>query len=1128
MNIPIKIIHKFKNNNRRTQYIIYIYVGAHVNDEIMAILEQIKNKSFYETYEHLSKTKLDLLVKYYGEKWYTSFFNRYHLSEQIHNILKNSNKLKTIEAKMGKEWVTTHLSSPLLRRITYSFASTYYDYLIARNKIKTAVRKVDMDFRTYTPEHIGGFSNKEVDADEPIEEVNENTEIDKEITKENDEEEEKIETIEDFDDAVNNNFNLEELTTLYGKDMEYEEKNIKSTAVLISEATHDKSYVKNIDRINLEFNEKIDDITYDMKLEDVYSKVYIKDEFIYMDDNIKTIRNKVTVSIPLSNKFNDNDTNIKLLPEYTYFWSEYNSNNVIDRVMLGQKWIRRNEMVMIDVKPNENLSVYENLRNNLTYLKDSFGIKIKREDDEYNILRDYEDFITNNEIYMIDILNELGLNYNPESSKKKNIYEVYVNIYYPLVSFERFEMILDLLNNNNEKELERNINSFGVIKNDMVLEKQISDIIVETNNIIEEKKKDFNSYFEPNYIIQSIIHVNLNNPKNLTGTFSSDKYNLYKIFDNFIMSEDYPFIQYQTPDSQLTYKFYTKTKKIDDTDVLTKWFENAPYGISFKIKAKEIENKFISINLNESGRLEYKITWKEEDKSTIESIKESYKYVNNLLLKINSENKKIKFILPEDYNYKYAFINTIQKFSLPEKYKINHNDLSDFSRFFYTYISLQIEPKKRIAKTTKEDSVVFSKFGTYLRYKRVSNYENKTKMHLRMLYFLRNFEISDKELIDEIAKQFNITLESAAEELDLVRKKYGKVLGKIKKTLTKLKSLPKAKPPGIGIDIQGRTADNYKIRIAGARSRQQLDEIIKFIKVLLYLYVEIYIVKNSKYMRIKDILSKLSKIAKRRNKVNDFVDYEAGSSAIKQTTSLDKKRLGFKPEEGQNQWTRSCQNSGDDKKRQPTVISGDNIKDLVKKGYKLNTTTNNYEKKVVVVEKGHKKEVVIRAVRLPGDNGTYNYYTCDPSDNNDYCYVGFLSKSNNPNDLCMPCCFKKDQGGSNNLKKKNYYMECIGQKVKQEKEEVKEDLGDKVYILQDTNKIQDGRFIFLPKYLDQLFNTIWKNTYVIKNHYMTESESGYFFKYTVKDQHYHFLVALANIFNISVDDIKEKAINVLK
>ena len=58
----------------------------------------------------------------------------------------------------------------------------------------------------------------------------------------------------------------------------------------------------------------------------------------------------------------------------------------------------------------------------------------------------------------------------------------------------------------------------------------------------------------------------------------------HRIFDNFLVDQKYPFIQYQTPDSQLTYKFYTKSEKVDNQDILAKWFENAPYGISFKIK----------------------------------------------------------------------------------------------------------------------------------------------------------------------------------------------------------------------------------------------------------------------------------------------------------------------------------------------------------------------------------------------------------------------------------------------------------------------------------------------------------------------------------------------------------------
>ena len=1114
INNPLKIIHKYKNNNRRIQYIQYIFIGSFVEDEIMSILDIIKKKTFFDTINILSKQKLSKLESYYGIYWYKSFFNRYHLLEQINNITKNNNNKKIIEAKMGKEWMTLHLSISINKTTQYSFAANYYDYLVARNKIKSHVRKNEMDFRTNKEiKMTGGMIEEDIDIVLPTMKI--------------DDEEQDVVTEEDMDDEVVEDFNLDELTKLYSMDVVENDKHVKETSRLISDAVNDKKFIKQSSLTEVNETNIVDDMTYDIRLEDVFEKIYIKEEFIFMDDNIKTIRNKISISIPISNKFGED---IKLLPEYQYIWSEYSFNNSIDYVMIGQKWIRKNELVKIDIKPNENLNVYENLRNNLSYLKDSFGIKIKREDDENYILRDYMDYIEFNELYMMDIMNDFGLNYMTESDKKKNIYEVYVNIYYPLISFDRFENILMLLNNTNNKELELNIINYNTIRNDMRIEKEIYTIIEETRLKSSLYKKFQEISFLPTYIIQSIIHINLNNKNNMTGTISLEKYNLYKIFDNYIVSEKYPFIQYMTSDSMIAYKFYTKNQNSSNIDILSKWFENSAYGISFKIKVDNIEDKYLSIDISETGRLQYKITWKEEDKATIEDIRKSYQYVFDLLLKINSENKKIKFILPDESLFKYAFINTIQKFIIPGAIKdtiINHNDLSDFCRFFYTYISLVIEPKKRLAYNAKTD-IIYSKYGTYLRYKRISNYENKTKMHLRILYFLRNFDISTKELIDEISKQFNITSEAAVSELDTIRVKYGNILNRTKKNLRKLKSMPKSKPPGIGIDIQGRKVDNYKIRITGARSKEQLEEIVEFIKVLMFLYIETYLNKNPKYQKIKTILTKLNKIAKRRNKVNDFVNYnDTNDIKVRQITELDKKRLGFKPEEGQSQWSRSCQNSGTDKKRRPLIVSNDNIKDLIKKGYKLNPVTKSYEKKVVITLNGKKKEIIAKTIILPSEDGAINYFTCDPDENSEHAYIGFLSKSNNPNDLCMPCCFKKDQADTINKKKKNYYMKCLGQKIKEDTDIVDIGLGDKLYILQDTNKIQDGRFIFLPKYLNQFFNIIWKHDHIIKNHYLIKSNSGYFFKYTVKNSINYFIAAIGHIYNMTIEQVKESAINIL-
>jgi len=1169
MKNPIKIIHKFKNNNLRTQYKVFIFVGSLLDENIMKILRIIENKDFITSLNILTDKQIKEMVNFYGDKWYEKFFTSYHINSQI-LLLKNSNsKRKALETKMGKDWIRILLEEPVLKKVSYSYASSYYNYLLSKNKIKSTSKRVELDFTTYedSKKQSGGFfleNNKNInlleDSEDNLEkcidcikqkggndddddgELLSDLETDMNISEtdmnisetdvnilesdnqekieDDNKEEEKPITEDDLDEAVEEDFDLDELTKLYSTPDVETDKSIKETSKLISEAIHDKKWEKAIDNLTDIYDKSLDTITFDGKLEDVYNKYYITDQYIFTDDTIKTMRQKIAVSIPLNPKFGKE---MKLLPEAQYFWSEYTFEGKIDNIMLGQKWIRRNELLKIDIKPNENLKVYEKLRNNLSYLKDSFGYRIKREDDETNVIDFYEKFITNNEIFMLDIYNELGLNYSVESESKRNLYEVYVNIYFPGITYERMEQIISLLNGKDDKEMLYVESIFGSIRNDVKLETEIYENVEKA----KFKNKEYDSLFFENYIIQSIIHVNINDPKNITGTTLENKYNLYRIFDNFIVNQEYPFIQFQTPDTNITYKFFTKTEKIDNQEILSKWFENAPYGIS--VKVKQDGDKYISINIHETGRIEYKITFKEEDQATIENIYNTYEIVRNLLKKINSENKKIKFILPPDDRFKFAFINTIQKFTIPEKFKINHDDLSDFARFFFPYVSLVIEPKKRESKKGNTGEEQTSKFGTYLRYKRISKYENRTKMHLRILYFLRNYELSDRELIDEVAKQFNITQDVAAKELDYVREKYVKVIKKSKKLIKHLKSLPRSKPPGIDISIQGRDRDRYKIRITGARDKNQLDEIINFMKVLLYLYVETYLKKTKEYQKLRETLKTLNKIAKRRNKVVEIVDYESSIKNVKIITSLDKKRLGYKPEEGQNQWTRNCQNSGNDKKRRPDGISSDQIELLVKKGYKLNDKSGFYERIVEVKGKSGIKKVTLRAVRLTGENGKYNYYACNPDENQDHMFVGFLTKGNNPNDLCMPCCFKKDQLTSGNKFKMNYYKKCIGEKAQNVDEKISgSSLGDKIYILQETNKIQDGRFIYLPKWLDIFFNQIWKHDQKIRNHYLLESKTGYFFKYTVKNDKYNFLAAIADIYEKTISNIISLMIDFVK
>ena len=94
---PIKIIHKIKNNNRRIQYLQYIFIGSNVNEDIMNILlkggnnivpRYIEFKHFNDNFPENKNIKYEknnrCLIRENGEWKYTNI-------EQLSNKLINKN-----------------------------------------------------------------------------------------------------------------------------------------------------------------------------------------------------------------------------------------------------------------------------------------------------------------------------------------------------------------------------------------------------------------------------------------------------------------------------------------------------------------------------------------------------------------------------------------------------------------------------------------------------------------------------------------------------------------------------------------------------------------------------------------------------------------------------------------------------------------------------------------------------------------------------------------------------------------------------------------------------------------------------------------------------------------------------
>ena len=71
----------------------------------------------------------------------------------------------------------------------------------------------------------------------------------------------------------------------------------------------------------------------------------------------------------------------------------------------------------------------------------------------------------------------------------------------------------------------------------------------------------------------------------------------------------------------------------------------------------------------------------------VETVRKTYQIIYDIIRKINGEDNKINISIPHEEEFKYAFINSIQRFNLPEKLSINHNDLSNFSRYFFPYVA---------------------------------------------------------------------------------------------------------------------------------------------------------------------------------------------------------------------------------------------------------------------------------------------------------------------------------------------------------------------------------------------------------------------------------------------------------
>lgn len=1078
--LPYKIIHKYKNIQACIGYNIYIFVGEHIPMSVKKILNKIRDLSLIETLQQITLSEFKSLVEQYTDSWYIYFFNKYHINYTRSLITKNLALIKNLQ--IPKKWIDNNfIDKPEVFMPAVGYAEKinikrkHLEKLLSSKNIKQ-MRGSGVGSNEILRGGFEELDNEDENNEEDLEEIN----------------------MEDVDVDTNS------ATT---------QKNISNIINI-----YDKKHLDHINKLYEAFSMEYQN----QSLDKVYNKIFIFDQFIYDNDTIYNVKLKLANNVRLPNEY----ALQHITPSRMYLWSEYFYQNKIENIILGHKIFYKNTLIKMPIVPNDNILLYQDLStiaiNEMHKLFTQKIHRIKTENDDYNILNEYKTYIMNNEIMFVDIFLQLSLDFDMSDKYLSNFSNTYMRMYFPksIKDLHNIHTYLRDKSNDNYEEVIRSKNISNTTANDINIEKYIVDI-VETLRLQQHLYKDM---FYDIYV----THCTLNIYMDLKFQ-EREQIKLWEIFNNFEPNHKFPFLLLRTSYEPIR-KIYKYQK--DDIDheqlkhmiqVMESWISKNKYGLSFKVKTNDA--RFISINISINGKIQLKIQWKENNQTKIDEIPSDFIYIKQLFEKINKDlDDNHKLPIPKQHEYDIAFINSIQNYSINFKNKnIDHNELSMFASYFYPYVSVIIDPNKR-EKINNKDVTKFSKYGTYLRYKKISGYDDVSKIQQRIHYYYRNYNVDNNILIKIIAKEFNILEEDAQKYITSVPNIYNNQ--KKKQQLKQLSMMPKFKQSGVIIEIQGKTSDKYKIKVSGASSVNELHEIFMLINIILYLYKEIYIMKskNAEYIKFVNEMKKLQKIAKLRNKVEVInINDVQPENELKALQKLDPSRLSTdKFIKGNAQWARECQKIGNINRRPQQ--QGKNIfknnKELEAAGYNKNKQTGYYEK--TVKHPITNKNVPIKAIKLDD-----LYYGCHPDTNNEYMHVGVLSKVKTK---CRPCCFKNDQFLSNDLKIQKNFVECSsGTKyieVDDDNEE-KKNVEQMLYIRQYTNKIIDNRLFFLPEVLDILFNSIHGKN-ILKSHKLEEAKDGYFFTLGINTISYKFITAISKCLDLSIVQLQNKLFKVLK
>jgi hypothetical protein len=854
-----------------------------------------------------------------------------------------------------------------------------------------------------------------------------------------------------------------ELEVLFGKKLE----KLKSGDNIISNIFTNSTTSSQ----SFEFNAQKEKYMYPIK--------YIP-EYINYDDRIEDIKNKIYM-------------HTDVIPDFQHLTYEFKGN----LKPIGYKYNDNLRELNVDISSVFNIQKVSNLIDEKMY----FRFKNERlvyENQNKFLLKDYPNI--KNEIGLVNLKTFLE-NYNinviqelfQDIENKKKFLVTFIKKYWPSMNEIKFTSIL-----NDEK--------IQYLSKDLMLQdSKFNNEIINYLHSIDSKdiKVDLNN----SSITLIMFHINYKT--------SADKFlNLRGIFDFFETSEDVPFIKFNDSITGKTIKKLYKPalKYIPKQDIQKMFKGEHPKGIHFRTrivknpKHQDYFNFMPIINIHADGKIEFRPSWKQMKNTDFGIIKDCIETITNFIKRINEihheiyqQSKDIRIPNKKSGNMEIAFFNINLKFKLPSGNEIDFNKLNEIVRVFSPFISLNKKEMFKEENENFEDSV-----GTYIRYKRVQNFEFYLNDAIKVLKEVYVF--SDKRIIIELLNFFNMSKEEAARKLDIwnkinfskiteerqnVFKEYGKDVEKAINRFTKR--------IGVDIKIQGPKEDGYNIIVEGVNSINQYEDIYNFMGRLLYIYDNL-----DKELKNKSIFTE---IFKKNTKGKVFVSkkYKESSKDTKKVKSLkmaDPKLFDINPSVNVNKfklYSKLCQ--GD--RRQPVVYNEEEFK-------KINIKTDEELKK----SKDYKSTYALKL-----KNKTYpdkmNYYVCK---DHQYKYPGFLQSNKHPENLCLVCCHTSSSLNPNKPTKHSTYNSCKGK----EDSESESSINIK-YVKQAGKFIKPDGLGKLPKNLDNYLNENMK--YIESKNNILENGSDYYLKYGVKQDNESFFNIFLEIFGFKTKNQFLKSID---